>query len=343
MEKLVSIVIPAYNPPKELFRACIESVITQNYFNLEVVVIDDGSKLEFAEYMDEIALQDNRIRIIHQINTGEGGARNAGMQKASGDYMVFVDADDCLGFGWLNYAMQIADKTDADVVCGKVIMCEKKPAQNNACSYEYRFFEKDELWKIQRDVLKGKTALLNGVDYLDVGACAKLFKHTVIHDMEFPVGVKLSADQVFNHEVLSKCNSYAITNYDSYYYIMNPESISHVYHADAVRIMMHSLEFVKAHLIDNPEVIKAFNYHVVDDLQKALQFSFFNSSKKLSISAITKGISKSLRNELANNSLMSVEKEMYASKSQYFKVWLLKKKMAFIYVMLKLLYLKSKE
>ena len=99
MNKLVSIVIPAYNPPKNLFRDCIESITTQNYSNFEVVVIDDGSKPEFAEYMDIVASQDSRILVIHQTNTGEGGASNAGMQMASGDYVVFVDADDCLGYG----------------------------------------------------------------------------------------------------------------------------------------------------------------------------------------------------------------------------------------------------
>lgn len=342
MDKLVSIVIPAYNPPKELFKACIESITTQNYSNLEVIVIDDGSKQEFAEYMDTIALQDNRIQVVHQTNTGEGGARNKGMRKANGEYMVFVDADDCLGYGWINYAMQIAEKTNADVVCGKVIMCEKKPVISTNSSCEYRAFEKEELWKIQRDMLIGKTSLLDGVSYLDVGSCAKLFKYNVVNGLEFPVGVKLSADQVFNHEVLSKCNSYAITNYDSYYYIMNPESISHIYHSDAVQIMMHSLELVKLNLINNPEVLSAFNYHVVDDLQKALQFSYFNSSKKLAISTITKGVSQSLKNELASNALKSVEKEMYIFKNQYFKVWLLKKKMVFIYVMLKVIYLRWK-
>lgn len=342
MEKLVSIVIPAYNPPKALFKACIESILSQSYSNYEVIVIDDGSKSEFAEYIDKISVQDSRVHVIHQINAGEGGARNVGMKNASGEYIVFVDADDCMGYEWLSYAMQLANTTGADVVCGKVIMCEKRPVNINDRSHEYVFFEKDELWKIQRDMLVGKTELLDGIEYLDVGSCAKLFKCNVIDSMEFPVGVKLSADQVFNHEVLSRCNSYVISNYDSYYYIMNPDSISHVHHVDAVQIMMHSLELVGSHLIDNDAVKTAYNYHVVEDFQKALQFAYFNGSKKLSFTEVKKGVSKSLENELARVALRNVNKGMYASNTKFFKVWLLKNKMSFLYVLLKTVYLKRK-
>lgn len=91
--KKVSIIIPVYNTERYL-RKCVSSVIAQTYQNLEIICIDDGSTDASGRILDELAIEDKRMVVIHQKNIGESGARNVGLQNATGDYIGFVDCDD---------------------------------------------------------------------------------------------------------------------------------------------------------------------------------------------------------------------------------------------------------
>ena len=89
----VSIVVPIYNTEKYLDE-CIESIVNQTYKNLEIILIDDGSKDKSPQMCDEWAKKDNRIKIIHKSNEGAGASRNRGIAVATGKFIYFVDSDD---------------------------------------------------------------------------------------------------------------------------------------------------------------------------------------------------------------------------------------------------------
>ena len=93
MSDKISIIVPVYRAEKFLPQ-CIESILGQTYENLEILLVDDGSPDKCGEICDEYAKQDSRICVIHQTNAGESAARNTGLDKASGAYIGFVDADD---------------------------------------------------------------------------------------------------------------------------------------------------------------------------------------------------------------------------------------------------------
>ena len=90
---IVSIIVPVYNTQKYLTR-CIESIKNQTLENIEIIIVDDGSKEECAAFCDEIAKGDLRIKVVHKKNGGLGFARNSGIEAASGEYIGFVDSDD---------------------------------------------------------------------------------------------------------------------------------------------------------------------------------------------------------------------------------------------------------
>ena len=90
---LISIIIPVYNVAVYLPR-CLDSILAQTYKNLEIILVDDGSKDNSGKVCDEYALKDSRIKVIHQKNQGVSVARNAGLRIAKGDYIGFVDSDD---------------------------------------------------------------------------------------------------------------------------------------------------------------------------------------------------------------------------------------------------------
>ena len=114
-QPLVSVIIPVYNV-EEYLRECIDSVINQTYKNLEIILVDDGSTDSSGKICDDYAEKDERIAAIHQTNGGLSAARNAGLDKASGDYIYFLDSDDYVADNTLETLITIAEKDNSDIV-----------------------------------------------------------------------------------------------------------------------------------------------------------------------------------------------------------------------------------
>lgn len=109
----ISIIIPVYNVASYL-QACVQSVLSQSYQDLEIILVDDGSTDKSGALCDSLAAQDPRVRAVHQANQGLSGARNAGLRYATGDYIAFLDGDDeyllADGIEQLVHVLQQADK-----------------------------------------------------------------------------------------------------------------------------------------------------------------------------------------------------------------------------------------
>lgn len=110
----ISIVVPVYNVEKYLDKA-INAIINQTYTNLEILLVDDGSKDKSGEICDAYALKDARIKVIHKDNGGSSTARNAGIQAATGDYIGFLDADDWAEPGMYEALHQVAIDHNATI------------------------------------------------------------------------------------------------------------------------------------------------------------------------------------------------------------------------------------
>lgn len=108
---LVSVIVPVYNVEKYLSR-CIDSILGQTYTDLELILIDDGSLDSSAHICDEYALKDKRVRVFHKYNGGVSSARNLGIVKAKGDWIMFVDADDWLDIHTIKYVSNYFEKKD---------------------------------------------------------------------------------------------------------------------------------------------------------------------------------------------------------------------------------------
>ncbi len=118
MEKLVSVIVPMYNVEMYI-EGCVDSIINQTYPNLEILLIDDGSPDKSGDIADRLSCADLRIKVIHTENRGVSQARNLGISISSGDYLVFVDGDDCLEPDFVEYMMGLAIKSGAEFVLSK--------------------------------------------------------------------------------------------------------------------------------------------------------------------------------------------------------------------------------
>ena len=112
---MVSVIIPVYNAEKYL-RRCLDSVVNQTYKDIEIIVVDDGSTDGSAVICDEYAARDNRFIVIHQKNGGVSVARQTGLEAVKGDYICFVDADDCIDSKMIDELFQEADTTNSDMI-----------------------------------------------------------------------------------------------------------------------------------------------------------------------------------------------------------------------------------
>lgn len=114
----VSVIVPCYGVERYLNR-CMQSLLNQTLNDIEIILIDDGSKDGVPSMCDEYAQKDNRVKVIHKQNEGLGFARNTGLDAAAGDYIAFVDSDDFVDVDMFNGMYMEAISSDADIVlCG---------------------------------------------------------------------------------------------------------------------------------------------------------------------------------------------------------------------------------
>lgn len=206
-DSLVSIIVPIYNAEKYL-DSCIQSVLRQTYTNWELILIDDGSTDKSGRIAEEYGFADERITVFHQKNLGVSLARNQGIDEATGNYVVLLDADDELIEDCLAKTVNIAEETNADVVAGR--SCENQ-----------ELFQDRIIWT-------GAEALENSLkDHLfTYSACAKLIRREFIGKTRFTPDIRINEDSYFVFQLLCKQNVFVLTNDVIYFYRANSESSS---------------------------------------------------------------------------------------------------------------------
>lgn len=118
MKKVVSVIIPVYNVEEFIFRT-VESVMNQDYKNIEIILVDDGSPDNSAEIIDKLAKKDDRITCVHKENGGVSSARNAGLRIASGEYVTFIDGDDWAEPKYVSYLLNLVESNKCEIGMNK--------------------------------------------------------------------------------------------------------------------------------------------------------------------------------------------------------------------------------
>lgn len=142
----LSVIVPIYNVEKYL-EECVDSIIKSSYVNIEVILVDDGSKDNCGKICDEFAKKDDRIKVIHKENGGLVSARKAGARIVTGEYLTFVDGDDWIAPDWYEKVMGDLQKSGADVHISGLCECrdgEKKKVINEL---KTGLYIRDENWE----------------------------------------------------------------------------------------------------------------------------------------------------------------------------------------------------
>jgi glycosyltransferase involved in cell wall biosynthesis len=209
----VSIIIPVYNTEKYLHE-CLDSVIAQTIFNkTEIILVDDGSPDKSPQICDEFAMKFTNISVIHQKNAGVSAARNAGIKKAQGKFIGFVDSDDCILADMFEQLLIAAEHTNADMsFCGFVLRYPEAETR-----ILYPFPEKEAMDK--NYILSGIYPFLLKEETLN-SCWNKLFRKTIIDEKQimFPVNKKNGEDRCFLFDYLANSHSLVYVPYAAYCY-----------------------------------------------------------------------------------------------------------------------------
>lgn len=235
----ISVIVPVYNVEKYLDN-CVESIINQTYKDLEIILVDDGSPDKCPQMCDEWAKKDNRVKVIHKKNGGLSSARNAGIDIAIGDYLMFVDSDDYISYNMCEKLLTriVQDNTDL-CICGveKVYPDGKESEFSNI---EDGVMTKEEFF----DKMEGICG------WCWVVAWNKLYKKCIFNDLRYP-DKKLYEDEFVIHKIIYKANTISSVGDPLYHYVQRKNSIISskytVNNLDSVEAMLERCKF----FIDN--------------------------------------------------------------------------------------------
>lgn len=232
---LVTVVVPVYNTISSFVTECIDSICAQTYENIEVIIVDDGSKYECANFLDNLISDEKygrRIRIYHKSNGGVSSARNYGIDKAQGEYICFVDADDIVHKKYVEALLSACLEQDCKAA---VCVLEQVTSVQGKTDVTYRSYD---------------SHVAEGIDIwkrLNTGwVTSKLFHKTIFKDIRFDERYAMLEDMLFVNTVMDRLGKCAYVNNALYFYRINGYNSTSFLTADkyaqAVEITAHLLQ-----------------------------------------------------------------------------------------------------
>lgn len=319
---MISIIVPVYNSEDRLSK-CINSIIKQTYKNIEIILVDDGSTDKSAEICDFFADKDERIKVYHLSNSGVSSARNFGINKSNGSYIMFCDSDDTVEEDWCKELRETIEmnpftwiscgysKVDVNgVVSNSVIINSKKHFSN------YLINDYFEIYKT------GSSGYLWNKIY-----DAKIIKD---NNILFSEETDYAEDALFNNEYLKYCQSICFINKSLYnYYVSDNDSLSSKYYSDyydkVKPVYLSRLQYISEEHI--PEFCYDYFYH----FNKSLKGTFDKRNKISLMKKIKYNnyiINDSVFKECISMMTKKDSDQKYISmlnKGNYFKIYLLEK------------------
>ena len=279
-EELLSVVFPVYNAQDYLSKS-VGAVLSQTYQNLEVILVDDGSKDNSGKICDDFASRDSRVKVFHKPNGGHSSAVNYGLVRMTGKYVMICDTDDFYEPDACGTAIQrIQNEPDCDAVIFAIYRPDKQPVEDPAAHVSF------EKRKIDTALLSGQT-----YDYCDIGfhiesTWAKIIRADIIreHHIRMPEHLFLDEDAVFCLHLFEHCRKVAFDSHHIYHYEIRYDSFCHMYSDVAVRMLPLILEeqerYIEKYHPHDREYIAANDNAVFAWFNEAEEHYFFNENNK---------------------------------------------------------------
>lgn len=215
IQPLVTVVIPVYQAQYYL-RRCVDSVLSQTYSRLQVILVDDGSADASPQMCDEYAKMDERILVIHKQNGGASSARNVGIDAAKGEYITFVDSDDAIA---------------PDMVEQLFIACQLSGGGLPICAVTRRMEDmhsgicREETILTAEEAMRELTLLEAQGPRFQGWSVGRLFKKSLFQGIRFPEGVSIGEDLAIMYRLFYRAGKVVFVNSPKYFYNENPDGM----------------------------------------------------------------------------------------------------------------------
>jgi len=242
---IISVVVPIYNAGKYL-RRCLNSITNQSYRNLEIILVNDGSTDNSLKICHEFAEKDERIQVIEISNSGSSIARNKGLDKVTGKFLSFVDADDYLKLDMYKILMDYMYKEDLDFI-------EIEPDD------PIKSFQYDGLFSVENPISCTKRILRR----TSFAVWRRLYKTSLIGDMRFIPGI-IHQDVFYTMDLLKRTNRNGYLNQPLYFY--NTDSIGIIrskYSLNKIKTAIKATEYIINNVIDSKVLKKDVDQYVL--------------------------------------------------------------------------------
>ncbi|MBQ9875631.1 MAG: glycosyltransferase [Campylobacter sp.] len=252
MNPLISVIIPVYNV-ENFLQDCLNSVISQTYTNLEILLINDGSTDKSGEICDEFAKNDTRIKVLHQKNSGQATARNNALNIASGEFITFIDSDDIVSKDLIAILHELTIKFDT-----KISMCDYKEFHQNSEIneiLEQNKNAKNDCFIEQKEIFKGCCV---GDSYFMSGVCRFLFAKEIWANLRFPAD-ELHEDVAIFAEIFDNENI-GVSYQNLYFYRVRNSSSMHTLSEKYFSIYKNTDKFINDVLRKFPDLKDFCNY-----------------------------------------------------------------------------------
>lgn len=248
-EKLITIIIPVYNV-QDYLEECIESAINQSYKNLEIILINDGSKDDSGQICQKFADKDNRIVYIDQENKGVAQTRNIGLKSAKGEYVFFLDSDDWITFNTIKELYSQMNKNNAQM----------------GIANKERFFDKVDLENKEPIEITSRAArevlemlLARELSSYMTGI---LYRSEIIKEIEFPI-YSCHEDQAVFYKIIANCKNVIFTSEKMYKYRDNKSSITNTINIKKCKERYESIHLLANGIVEiEPKLRKSANEYL---------------------------------------------------------------------------------
>ncbi len=318
MNDLISVIVPIYNSEKYLNR-CVTSILNQTYENLEILLINDGSKDSSLDICYSFKNKDKRIKVINKENEGVSLTRNVGIKNSTGKYLMFVDSDDYLHNAYIEEMYTYLRENKLDMVISSMTFVD----ENYDFLRTYSYKSENVILNFN-DITESiiKTSYFNSVCKIIVSS--KIVKE---NKMTFNKELKFGEDLLFSYNLLQTVQNFGYLDFPGYYYLQNSSSATH----------KNSMEVVNKYIADNKYVYNIIRQHIQDDvlinnkLFTKYNFALLKFIKSVKYKEFKENAVNLFNRMFEKDSIIIVDKIDYESKSNYMLMKLLIKRHYLIY------------
>lgn len=346
---LVSIIVPVYNAALTLEK-CVSSLFAQTYKNVEIILVNNGSIDDSLELCRKLASLDNRILVLDLVEKGVSVARNKGVEIASGEYVTFVDADDCIDSNVCEIFAELNEKHHYDLFCYSAKYHKGKKVVDSFLFLENaEFFDENQKEELQIKVFAPQAPIF---DYKTNTRFAgsvwgKFYKREILlnNNLRFATETIISEDVLFNTLSLDYFHRIGYTKQCFYHYEQSEDSAQNRYRPNSDKYFVFVVEKIQEWLQNtgkDQRFVEAANCLFVHYLFGILKEDLCHKDNETPYAEKLEYLQKILSEDIWNN-IIETAKMNYFSTPEKILIWLLKRKWCSIVSLLMRIYCQKRD